>query len=216
MKMNRITSDQIQAIQERLHLKYELKYEEIRDELVDHIACEIEEMMHVGETYEEAFTQAFRKWNVRLIADKKGVYQGIPHFIVNQLNKEYRKVEIKSGVLTVVFTLLLFLSTYYFDLNNLLWLNILFFVSAIGVLIIQRGLCSLGDYRYDFLKAKSKVVLLKSSLVLAGIYLFYIIWGATEVNFSLAILLIYYFVFSLYLLLRFRAYCNYQQFKIAK
>lgn len=212
--MNRITSDQIQAIQERLHLKYELKYEEIRNELVDHIACEIEEMMHVGETYEEAFTLAFRKWNVRLIADKKGVYQGIPHFIVNQLNKEYRKVEIKSGVLTVVFTLLLFLSTSYFDLNNLLWLNILFFVSAIGVLIIQRGLRSLGDYRYDFLKAKSKVVLLKSSLVLAGIYLFYTLWETP--NFTLEVLLIYYFVFSLYLLLRFRAYCNYQQFKIAK
>lgn len=212
--MNRITSDQIQAIQERLRLKYELKYEEIRNELVDHIACEIEEMMHVGETYEEAFTLAFRKWNVRLIADKKGVYQGIPHFIVNQLNKEYRKVELKSGVLTVVFTLLLFLSTSYFDLNNLLWLNILFFVSAIGVLIIQRGLRSLGDYRYDFLKAKSKVVLLKSSLVLAGIYLFYTLWETP--NFTLEVLLIYYFVFSLYLLLRFRAYCNYQQFKIAK
>ena len=212
--MNRITSDQIQAIQERLRLKYELKYEEIRNELVDHIACEIEEMMHVGETYEEAFTLAFRKWNVRLIADKKGVYQGIPHFIVNQLNKEYRKVELKSGVLTVVFTLLLFLSTSYFDLNNLLWLNILFFVSAIGVLIIQRGLRSLGDYRYDFLKAKSKVVLLKNSLVLAGIYLFYTLWETP--NFTLEVLLIYYFVFSLYLLLRFRAYCNYQQFKIAK
>lgn len=212
--MNRLTSDQIQAIQERLHLKYELKYEEIRDELVDHIACEIEEMMHVGETYEEAFTLVFRKWNVRLIADKKGAYMGIPHFIVYQLNKEYSKAGIKSGVLTVFFTFLLFLSTSYFDLNSLLLLNILFFVSAIGMLIIQRGLRSLGDYRYDFLKAKSKVVLLKSSLVLAGIYLFYTLWETT--NFTLEILLIYYFVFSLYLFIRFRAYCNYKQFKLVK
>ncbi|WP_410879073.1 hypothetical protein [Myroides sp. DW712] len=212
--MNILSTEQLHAIEARLCLKYNLKYEEIRNELVDHIACEIEDKMEQGEQYEEGFTLVFRKWNVRLIADKKGVYQGIPHFIVNQLNKEYRKVALQSGVLTVVFTLLLFLSTHYFQLNNLLLLNSLFFVNAIGVLIIQRSLPSLGDYRYDFLKAKSKVVLLKSSLALAGIYLFYTVWDV--VNFTFGVLLIFYFVFSTFLLLRFRVYCNNRQFKIAK
>jgi len=40
--MIKLTSEQIQCIEERLLKKYNLKYAEIRNEILDHIACEIE------------------------------------------------------------------------------------------------------------------------------------------------------------------------------
>lgn len=214
--MNRLTREQLNDIEERLLQKYNLKYSELRNELLDHIACEIEELMLQGETYDEATILVFRKWNVRLIANQKGIYKGIPHFVVNQLNSEYRKIEGISLVIAILFGLLLVVGIYYFTFNSLVLLGSLFSIHAVGVFVMYRESKGLQDYRSDFLKVKSVEVLFKSGLALAVILLFALFWGTDSLPFSLEVLVVYYFIFHSFLLFRFIRYCKYQKFKIAK
>ena len=214
--MNTITQEQIKQIEDRLFTKYDLKYDHFRDELVDHLACEVEERMDKGENFEEAFTLVFRKWNVRLIADKKGRYKNIPHFMLHQLNAEFKKVEILSFVLAMGLSLALLAGAYYVNFNSLLLLGSLFAVNILSVWVIHRELQNVQDYRRDFFKAKSKVVLLRMGIVLTGITLFTVLWGPDASSFSLQTLVLYYFIFNSFLLARFRTYCNNHPLKIAK
>ncbi|WP_158962036.1 hypothetical protein [Myroides fluvii] len=214
--MNILTKEQLQSIQERLLYKYDLKYDELRNELLDHMACEIEEMMHQGETYDEATILVFRKWNVRLIANQKGIYKGIPHFIVNQLNSAYRKIEIISFVAAIVLGLLLLIGTYYFTFNSVVLLGSLFTIHVVGVFMMYRESKDIQDYRRDFFRVKSVEVLFKSGLALAVILLFTLLWGTDATPFSFEVLVMYYFIFHSFLLFRFIRYCKYQKFKIAK
>lgn len=210
----KLTPLQIQTIDERLRQKYELKYEEFRLELLDHIACDIEELMEQGEPYEEATILVFRKWNVKLLSNTKGFYKGIPHFILDQIKATYRKIEIKLSGFALLFGLILIVSEKYLVFDLQLVLYSLFAINAVGVVLIYQELKGLQDYRYDFFKSKSLVVLLQSGAALVGIQAFYFAWD-TGIG-SLEILVIYYFLLNTYLLYRFRTYSKYQKLKIAK
>lgn len=210
----KLTPLQIQTIDERLRQKYELTYEEFRLELLDHIACDIEELMEQGEPYEEATILVFRKWNVKLLSNTKGFYKGIPHFILDQINATYRKIEIKLSGFALLFGLILIVSEKYLVFDLQLVLYSLFAINAVGVVLIYQELKGLQDYRYDFFKSKSLVVLLQSGAALVGIQAFYFAWD-TVIG-SLEILVIYYFLLNTYLLYRFRTYSKYQKLKIAK
>lgn len=212
--MIKLTSLQIKSIEERLLQKYELKYEEFRAELLDHIACDVEELMEEGEPYEEAIILVFRKWNVKLLSNTKGFYKGIPHFILDQLKATYRKIEIKLLGFALLFSLILIVSKKYLAFDLRLVLYSLFVIHAVGVVLIYQELKGLQDYRYDFFKGKSLVVLLQSGVALVGVQAFYFAWD-TGTN-SLEILVIYYFLLNTYLLYRFRTYSKYQKLKIAK
>ncbi|MCS4239259.1 hypothetical protein M2306_003055 [Myroides gitamensis] len=212
--MIKLTPLQIQTIDERLRQKYELKYEEFRSELLDHIACDIEELMEQGEPYEEATILVFRKWNVKLLSNTKGFYKGIPHFILDQINATYKKTEIKLLGFALLFGLILIVSEKYLVFDLQLVLYSLFVINAVGVVLIYQELKGLQDYRYDFFKSKSLVVLLQSGAALVGIQTFYFAWDIGTS--SLEILVIYYFLLNTYLLYRFRTYSKYQKLKIAK
>ncbi|WHT37595.1 hypothetical protein QNH98_10295 [Myroides sp. mNGS23_01] len=212
--MIKLTPLQIKSIEERLLQKYELKYEEFRVELLDHIACDVEELMEEGEPYEEAIILVFRKWNVKLLSNTKGFYKGIPHFILDQLKATYRKIEIRLLGFALLFSLILIVSKKYLAFDLRLVLYSLFAIHAVGVVLIYQELKGLQDYRYDFFKGKSLVVLLQSGVALVGVQAFYFAWD-TGTN-SLEILVIYYFLLNTYLLYRFRTYSKYQKLKIAK
>ncbi|WP_353118465.1 hypothetical protein [Myroides odoratus] len=212
--MIKLTPLQIKSIEERLLQKYELKYEEFRVELLDHIACDVEEFMEEGEPYEEAIILVFRKWNVKLLSNTKGFYKGIPHFILDQLKATYRKIEIRLLGFALLFSLILIVSKKYLAFDLRLVLYSLFAIHAVGVVLIYQELKGLQDYRYDFFKGKSLVVLLQSGVALVGVQAFYFAWD-TETN-SLEILVIYYFLLNTYFLYRFRTYSKYQKLKIAK
>ncbi|MGG5506635.1 MULTISPECIES: hypothetical protein [unclassified Myroides] len=214
--MMKLTKEQLQPIQERLLSKYDIKYEELRDELLDHIACEIEDLMSKGESYDEATILVFRKWNVRLISDKKGWYKGIPHYLLNQLRIEYKKVEIMSMFIAVLFAIPLFGAILYWDFNNLIFLISLFVLQAIGVGIIYYESKGFQEYRYDFVKKKAGISLLKGGMFLAFSPLLAVLCNI-EVNTSeLNLLVIYYFVFSSILLYRFWKNCKNQHVKLTK
>lgn len=214
--MNKLIQEQLQKIEERLRVKYDLKYEEIRNELLDHIACEIEHLMNEGETFNEATTLIFRKWNVRLISDGKGIYRGIPHFIVNQLNAEFRKVELKLLVLSVIICVFLILGEQYLNINKVLLLGSLFVVNGIGIYVMFKELNGLKDYRLEFFKSKGLLILFKMGVALLGVFIYHFTWGKTANTFSFEMLIAFYFLVNTFLLLRFRSYSKYQKFKIVK
>lgn len=215
-QIKKITLEQVQSIEEQLLNKYELQQDEIRYEILDHIACEIEELMHQGETYDEAMTLVFRTWNVRLIANEKGIFKGIPHFILNQLNREYKKVELKSLLIAALLSIPLLMATWYLQFNQLALMSSLFVINACGVLVIYKESRYVQDYRYDFFRGKARSVLIKSALPFALVAVFYMIWGTYEHMSNFSFLVVFYFVFNSFLLFRFRKYCKHQKIKLAK
>ncbi|MBB1139462.1 hypothetical protein [Myroides sp. WP-1] len=211
-----LTQEQLQPIQERLLNKYDLKYDEIREELLDHIACEIEDLMNQGESYEEATILVFRKWNVRLISNEKGWYKGIPHFVLNQIGTEYKKVEIISIFVAMLLAVPLFFAILYWELNSLLLMISLFVLQAIGVGIIYKESKGLQEYRFDFLRKKAGISLLNAGIALAFSPLLAVLCNIEVRTSEINLLVMYYFIFSSILLFRFWKYCKHQQFKIAK
>lgn len=214
--MNKLALEQIQDLEKRLLVKYDLKYEAMRNELLDHIACEIEEQMDEGETYDEATILTFRKWNIKLLSNKKGFYKGIPHFIVNQLNVTYRKVELKLLLLSIILSFALVLGGVYLTINKTLLLCSLFTLNGIGIGFMFLDLRGLKDYRIDFFKSQGLAVLLKTGIALIGVFVFHISWGKDTNTFSLDCLIVFYFLVNTHLLYRFRNYSKYQQFRIAQ
>lgn len=83
--MHKLTLEQIQDIEKRLLIKYDLKYEAMRNELLDHIACEIEEKMNQGVSYSVAFKLILSKWHKNLQPSSFNGYQKIPRFIAKRL-----------------------------------------------------------------------------------------------------------------------------------
>lgn len=84
--MKKLTTNQILEIETLLIQRYDLSFQAFRDEVVDHIACEIEEYLEQGVAYTQAKQHVLGKWHFELkpVLGK----QGIPTCIVKQL---YRK-----------------------------------------------------------------------------------------------------------------------------
>lgn len=99
--MKKLTTKQILEIETRLIQQYDLNFQAFRDEVVDHIACEIEEYLEQGVEYTQGKQHVLGKWHFELkpVLGK----QGIPTCIVKQL---YRK----DAVFYLVFFLLFLMS----------------------------------------------------------------------------------------------------------
>lgn len=103
--MKNLTTNQILEIETILIQRYDLKYDEFRNEVVDHIACEIEEQMQEDVAYEVALNHILKKWHFEL----KPIigHKGVPTFIVKQL--------CKKDATRYFFLILFFLGTCYLD-----------------------------------------------------------------------------------------------------
>ena len=102
--MKKLTSHQLQHIDEFLIEHYRLYYIDIRAEVVDHIATAVEVELHSGKSYEEAFILVIAKWDV-LLKPSSFFFRGIPKFIAQQWNKERLKREGKACLLGALTTL---------------------------------------------------------------------------------------------------------------
>ncbi|EKB05371.1 hypothetical protein HMPREF9711_01333, partial [Myroides odoratimimus CCUG 3837] len=82
--MTTLSTDQIKHIEETLITQYNIKYQDTRDEVLDHIACEIEEQMNEGAYFHEASKITIAKWNSQL-KPSNWVINKTPRFIVSPL-----------------------------------------------------------------------------------------------------------------------------------
>ncbi|APA94053.1 hypothetical protein [Myroides sp. ZB35] len=85
--MTTLSTNQITQIEDTLISKYNIKYQDTRYEVLDHIACEIEELMNEGYEHREAYNIVFNKWHSKLLLEHFGVYKGIPKFISRPIVK---------------------------------------------------------------------------------------------------------------------------------
>lgn len=82
--MKKLTTNQINQIEDTLISQYNIKYQDTRDEVLDHIACEVEELMNEGAYFSEAFKITIAKWHSQL-KPSNWVINKTPRFIVSRL-----------------------------------------------------------------------------------------------------------------------------------
>lgn len=85
--MQTLTPHQLQHIDQFLLKHYRLYYIDLRAEVVDHMATDIEVELHNGKSYEEAFVLVIAKWDA-LLKPSSFFFRGIPKFIAQRWSKE--------------------------------------------------------------------------------------------------------------------------------
>ncbi|WCM41396.1 hypothetical protein MG290_10550 [Flavobacterium sp. CBA20B-1] len=61
----KLSTEQIQQIEEKLYVDYDFYYDDVKHEVIDHIASEIEEKMKT-DSFEASFDRVFENWHNRL------------------------------------------------------------------------------------------------------------------------------------------------------
>lgn len=84
--MKQLAAEQLKEIEAILIQKYELTYADVREEVLDHIACEIETIMDEGNaSFKEAFRLVLRKWHRDLKPSSFVGFKRVPSFIAKRL-----------------------------------------------------------------------------------------------------------------------------------
>lgn len=140
--MTKLTPYQVQHIEQFLLEHYRLYYIDIRTEVVDHIASDIEGEMMTNKSYEEAFVLVIAKWDA-LLKPAKGFFRGIPLFIAKQWMKE-RFNRGGKACLFGILTTLLFAGLFhrFVDLDE----NFLIGLGILGTLFVSCGIVYLSNY----------------------------------------------------------------------
>ncbi|MCC9044556.1 hypothetical protein LNQ81_17955 [Myroides sp. M-43] len=184
--MKTLTINQIKQIEEFLTSQYNIKYQDTRDEVLDHIACEIEELINEGAEYDTAFKNTFNKWHNDLTPHMFIRYHNVPSYLGRQW--------VKRDVLSIILAMIIGIGLPYIFKNTIEEYNL--------ANIIGNSLCItsilLGTFitiRYYGIKGYRISQLKKDVLGYGGISLFYLLlfWGGFTYK-----LLPMMFIFTLY------------------
>lgn len=102
--MKTVTQEQLQHIDQFLLEHYRLYYIDIRAEVLDHMAADIEVERHNGKSYEEAFVLVMAKWDA-LLKPSSFFFRGIPKFIAQRWSKERLRRGAKASGLGALVTI---------------------------------------------------------------------------------------------------------------
>lgn len=146
----KLTTEQIQQIEEKLYADYDFYYDDTKHEVVDHIASEIEEEMK-DNSFETSFDKVFQNWHSRL---QETEWNGmllygkikLPMFYKKQLMSSLYKDVLMLIVASLAFPLLLY---FYKDSMEINTLNITVFIYKIVVLIIALFLNQYSLEKYE-------------------------------------------------------------------
>ncbi|MDR0228250.1 MAG: hypothetical protein LBI72_04210 [Flavobacteriaceae bacterium] len=169
--MKTLNKEQLTHLDNFLLMHYQLKYDEVREEVVDHIACEIEEKMCVGASYEEAFKVTLSKWNGTLRSSTMGIYSGIPNFIAKQMMRS----DLKHQVVSIVsICAVLFVNDFLQVINDALIVKLSLTLSVVTTIGVRGTLFYLKNedsLRMTFYKTQLSGVFL-CSLIVSTVALF--------------------------------------------
>lgn len=195
--MKQLATEQLKEIEAILIQKYELTYADVREEVLDHIACEIEEQIE-GEllSFEIAKDFVLKKWGFSLKSSSWNCYAGVPQFIANHWLKKDIKVYVLLCLLASVGT--------YSIMSSKIEINVLikFFVGlALICLILNVFLIRLTrqvqSYRMRYLRNLTRMFFLITLILALLNFMQYKSLADTEGIFSSSIL----FFSTLYALL---------------
>lgn len=205
--MKTLSVDQVSLIEERLLFKYKIKYEDFRNEIVDHIACEIEEEMNKGMSFGDAYEKIRINWNPKLISADKGLFKGIPQLITNQLDTDFKKVEWKIKVISVALVMGIMSGLIYIGINLLLFYSIIPVLIVLSLLLTYLQVKEVNDYRFDYFKGKALHTLYQCILIVLYLSLFAWYWEEyNDLDVYLGGIVLYSFFMNCYLLMKFCRY----------
>ena len=156
--MRKLTTDQICELNDFLLKRYDLKFDAFRDEVVDHIACEIEEYVEKGIAYQEAFNHIVKKWHFELKPAMGKV--GVPTILVKQI---YKKERLLYLCFFLVFALSWVIGSYkWMDFTPNVWISFSCVLVAFSISILfQKRFFEQKNYEMVFyMHALGKVMLL--------------------------------------------------------
>ncbi|MDR2222787.1 MAG: hypothetical protein LBE34_08590 [Flavobacteriaceae bacterium] len=214
--MKTLSVDQVSLIEERLLFKYKIKYEDFRNEIVDHIACEIEEEMDEGVSFEDAYEKIRINWNPKLISADKGLFKGIPQLIKNQLDTDFKKIEWKLNIIGYLVAFGIAIGSKYIGMNLIMLYSSLPLVMGFSVLLTYKQVKNLNDYRFDYFKRKALFILSQSVVFTLLLLFFSWLWnkeGSTDVY--LGGIVLYSFFMNCYLLIKFYKYFKHGRLNIS-
>lgn len=163
-----LNDTQVAAIEYQLIKVYYINYKEIRSEILDHIACDIEREMEEGQSYSNAFTAIFNRWDTKLKTNTWGIYKGIPNFVQQQLAKDFNQIDWKIKLLSFFCPIPIISLLVYWEIRIELFYLLLLFISWVGYRIVYHHIKGIKDYRIEFFKRQTQMmfVLSLSSIVL--------------------------------------------------
>lgn len=129
--MKTLTTTQINQIEDFLISQYNIKYQDTRDEVLDHIACEVEELMSEGAYFSEALKLTIAKWHSQLKPSLL-IMKKTPRLIANKMLNE----NIKHLGLIAITSILIGLALHYFIANYISNTLISFTLLAINILMV--------------------------------------------------------------------------------
>lgn len=94
--MKTLTTEQIQYIENILTNRYNIKYQDTREEVLDHIACEVEDLMNEGVEFSEAFETVLINWKDLLKTDPYYFYKNTPYYISKNWIEQDSSIKNKS------------------------------------------------------------------------------------------------------------------------
>ncbi|AJH15754.1 MAG: hypothetical protein ACRCVU_08755 [Flavobacterium sp.] len=166
--MKKLTINQQQLIIAEI-ARYNVRYANLKEELTDHIFCEIEELYHTGYEFEQAFIQVFDKWHPMLTPRKDFKYRHVPSFISNTW---YRRDDNRWRIAGVITSLFAVINLFILKLDNITYTTSFFTISLIGLVLSVFLLIKnrkRQHYRASYLILKAMVsggILLVSTFVL--------------------------------------------------
>lgn len=189
--MKRLNLEQIKQIENFLIEYYHIKYEDIRDEVLDHIASEIEDKMTNGMVYEAAFKQTFNKWNKELTPHLWIRYNNVPRFIA----KKWYKRDILCFLLAISvglggpYLLSLYITDY--DIAQITFKSIGIFNIIISILLYFK--CkNLQNYRMQFIKKEA------INYGLIPLFILGLFWAA-DTNYKMVPMVLIFAIYQSYL-----------------
>lgn len=138
-----LTTNQINHIESVLRNDYSFEhFDDLRIELLDHIASDVEALMESNSiTFEEALQKVLYEWNDEISCDKSAYYNNVPK-IVGTL---WKKLDFKYNICVLPLTALLVFGSLCFNREN--WVTYtMYFVACIGLV--------LGAYLLNLLRKK--------------------------------------------------------------
>ncbi|HUH26072.1 MAG TPA: hypothetical protein VLY87_05560 [Flavobacterium sp.] len=78
----KLTQEQIRLIEEALIEKCDFKnFNDVRNELVDHIATEIEDEISLNLSFKDAFVKVMTRWNPLILSKSWSRYENVPYIV---------------------------------------------------------------------------------------------------------------------------------------
>lgn len=191
--MTQLTKQQIKQIEQFLIDHYKIKYEDARYEVLDHIACDIEELMSNGTSYTDAFKTTFNKWNKNLNPHLWVRYNNIPRYLA----KNWFWKDIAYNTFAIIIGLAI---PYLFanEITNYNLANSLFTVSA----LLSVTLSTILYFQYRKVQNYRLRFIAKEALSYGGISLFLLLmFGTNDISYKIIPLILiialnqsYYFI----------------------